>query len=201
VSFLDDNFAFDLERAGKILDGIIARKWKLSLYFWNGIRVDSVTEGLLRKMRKAGCTAINFGVESVDPDVLAKLKKGISLDQVEKAVKLTREVGIKAKVFLMVGNPGDTVKIVETIKNFVERVKVDGVHVSVATPMPGTELWSWVEKNGRWLGYDRDELLDWPVDDVADAYPVFETSDFTVEERIQAYRKIRQLFSRKGLLV
>jgi anaerobic magnesium-protoporphyrin IX monomethyl ester cyclase len=201
VSFLDDNFAFELERAEKILDEIIARKWKLSLYFWNGIRVDSITEELLRKMRKAGCTAINFGVESVDPDVLAKLKKGISLDQVEKAVKLTRDVGIKTNVFLMVGNPCDTVKIVEKIENFVERVKVDGVHVSMATPIPGTELWSWVEKNGRWLGYDRDELLDWPIDDVADAYPVFETSDFTVEERIQAYRKIRQLFSRKGLLV
>src|SRR3990170_3855255 len=70
-------------------------------------------------------------------------------------------------------------KILEKIKNFVERTKVDGVHVSMATPIPDTELWSWVEKNGHWLSYDRDELLDWPIDDVADAYPVFETSDFT----------------------
>jgi anaerobic magnesium-protoporphyrin IX monomethyl ester cyclase len=201
VSFLDDNFAFDFERAEKILDGIIAKKWKLGLYFWNGIRVDSVTEGLLLKMRKAGCTAINYGVESVDQDVLANIRKGINLDQVKNAVKLTREVGIKANVFLMIGNPGDTVKIVEKVKDFVERVKVDGVHVSMATPIPGTELWSWVEKNGRWMGYDRHELLDWPIDDVADAHPVFETSDFTAEERIQACQKIRQLLSRKGLLV
>jgi radical SAM superfamily enzyme YgiQ (UPF0313 family) len=200
VSFLDDNFAFDLERAEKILDGITAKKWKLSLYFWNGMRVDSVTEGLLRKMRKAGCTAVNYGVESVDPDVLANIRKGISLDQVEKVVKLTREVGIKANVFLMVGNPGDRVKIVEKVKDFVERVKVDGVHVSLATPIPGTELWSWVDKNGRWLGYDRDELLDWPVDDVEDVYPVFETPEFSAEERVWAYRKIRQLLSEKGLL-
>ena len=201
VSFLDDNFAFNFERAEKILDGIIAKKWKLGLYFWNGIRVDSVTEGLLLKMRKAGCTAINYGVESVDQDVLANIRKGINLDQVKNAVKLTREVGIKANVFLMVGNPGDTVKIVEKVKDFVERVKVDGIHVSMATPIPGTELWNWVEKNGRWMGYDRDELLDWPIDDVADAYPVFETSDFTAEERKQAYQKIKQLLSRKGLLV
>jgi anaerobic magnesium-protoporphyrin IX monomethyl ester cyclase len=200
VSFLDDNFAFDFERAEKILDGIIARKWKLGLYFWNGIRVDSVTEGLLQKMKRAGCTAINYGVESVDPDVLAKLKKGISLDQVEKAVKLTREVGIKANVFLMIGNPGDTVKIVEKIKNFVERVKIDGVHVSIATPIPGTELWGWVEKNGRWLGYDREELLDWPIDDVDDAFPVFETPEFTAKQRIEAYRKTRKYLAKKRLL-
>jgi radical SAM superfamily enzyme YgiQ (UPF0313 family) len=202
VSFLDDNFAFDSDRAEKILDGIIAKKWKLSLYFWNGIRVDSVTEGLLRKMRKAGCTAVNYGVESVDPDVLASIRKGISLDQVEKAVKLTREVGIKANVFLMVGNPGDTAKVVNKVKHFVERVKVDGVHVSMATPIPSTEFWSWVEQNGRWLEtYDRKELLDWPIDDVEGAYSVFETSDFTAEERVRAYRQIRKLLSRKGLIV
>ncbi len=201
ISFLDDNFTFDLIRAERILDGIIARNWRLSLYFWNGIRVDSVQKGLLRKMKKAGCTAINYGVESVDPETLAKIKKDINLDQVEKAAKLTREFGIKANIFLMVGNPGDSVAIIEKIRNFVERVKVDGVHLSLATPLPGTAFWSWVEKNGRWLGYDREELLDWPIDDVEDAYPVFETSDFTAEERVSAYRKIRKLLSKKKLLI
>lgn len=200
LSFLDDNFTFDLERAEKIFDGIVSKNWKLVLYFWNGVRVDHVTMGLLLKMKMAGCMAINYGVESVDSDVLANIKKGISLDQVEEAIKLTREFGIKANVFLMVGNLGDNMEIVEKVKNFVKRVKVDGVHLSMATPLPGTEFWNWVEKNGRWLAYDRKELLDWPVDDVEDAYPVFETSEFTAEERLKAYREIRNLLAKKGLL-
>jgi len=33
LSILDDNFTVDLTRAEKILDGIIAKKWKLSIYF------------------------------------------------------------------------------------------------------------------------------------------------------------------------
>jgi radical SAM superfamily enzyme YgiQ (UPF0313 family) len=201
VNFLDDNFAFDLERAEKILDGIIVNNWGVSLYFWNGLRVDSITEALLRKMRKAGSTTINYGVESVNPDVLAKIKKGITLDQVEKVVKLTHEVGITANIFLMIGNPGDTMKIAEKVKDFAERIDVDGVHVSMATPIPGTEFWSWVEKNGQWLGFDREELLDWPIDDVDDAYPVFETPEFTSEERVRVYHKIRQWLSKKGLLI
>jgi len=199
VSFLDDNFTFDLDRAEKILDRIIARKWKLGLYFWNGIRVDSVTEGLLLKMKKAGCTAINYGVESADPDVLARIKKGITLDQVEKAIKHTREAGIKANVFFMVGNPGDTPKVVDKTRRFVERTKVDGVHLSLATPIPGTEFWSWVDENGQWIGYDRQELLDWPIDDVEGAYPVFETPEFTCKQRIEAYRKIRKYLLKKLL--
>jgi radical SAM superfamily enzyme YgiQ (UPF0313 family) len=201
LSFLDDNFTFDLDRAEKVLEGIIAKKWKLSLYFWNGIRVDSVNEGLLAKMKKAGCTAINYGVESVDPEVLAEIAKGITLDQVDRTIRLTREAGIKANIFLMVGNPGDTPKVSDKISKFVERVKVDGVHLSLATPIPGTEFWSWVNKNGHWLGYDREELLDWPIDDVEDAYPVFETPDFTAKERTDTFRKTRKYLTEKKLLL
>lgn len=200
LSFLDDNFTFDLERAEKILDGIISKNWKLMLYFWNGIRIDNVTRGLLHKMKMAGCTAINYGVESVDPDVLVNIKKDISLNQVEKVIKKTHECGIKVNVFLMVGNPGDSIEIIEKVKNFIERVKVDGVHLSMATPLPGTKFWNWVEENGRWLANDSEELLDWPIDDVIDAYPVFETPEFTAAERVEAYRKIRNLLANKGLL-
>jgi len=201
LSFLDDNFTFDLSRAEKILDGIIAKKWRISLYFWNGIRVDSVNKELLGKMKKAGCTAINYGVESVDPDVLDRIAKGITLDQIDTTIGLTREAGIKANVFLMIGNPGDTSKVFERVSKFVERVKVDGVHLSLATPIPGTEFWSWVEKNGLWLGCDNTELLDWPIDDAEDAYPVFETVDFTARQRTETFRKTRKFLTEKKLLL
>lgn len=200
LSFLDDNFTFDLERAERILEGIASKNWKLELYFWNGIRVDHVTTGLLEKMKRAGCTTLNYGVESVDPDILANIKKGIKLDQVKRAIKLTRKFGIKANIFLMVGNPGDNPEIVEKVKDFIEKTKVDGVHLSMATPIPGTEFWKWVEENGRWLAYDREELLDWPIDDEEDTYPVFDTPEFSAEERLVAYRKIRNLLRYKGLL-
>jgi len=201
LSVLDDNFTVDLTRAEKILDGIIAKKWKLNIYFWNGVRVDHMTKDLLLKLKKAGCTAINFGVESVDPDVLSFIRKGVSLDQIEQAIKLTRELGIIANIFLMLGNPGDNVKVVDKIRKFVEKVHVDGVHLSMATPLMGTKFWDWVETNGRWLDYDHEELLDWPIDDTEEAYPVFETSDFTADEKIEAYRKTRNILKKKGLLL
>jgi anaerobic magnesium-protoporphyrin IX monomethyl ester cyclase len=200
LSVLDDNFTFDADRAERILDGIIAKRWKLNLYFWNGMRADHVTRNLLLKMKGAGCTAVNYGVESVDPDVISFIRKGVTVEQVEKAVKLTRKMGIRTNLFLMLGNPGDTVKVVDEIMKFVEKVHVDGVHLSMATPLLGTEFWYWVEKNGTWLDYDREELLDWPVDDVEGSYPVFETSDFTADERIKAYRKARFLLQDKGYL-
>jgi len=201
LSVLDDNFTVDLARAESILDGIITKKWKLNIYFWNGMRVDHMTKDLLLKLKKAGCTAINFGVESVDPNVIEFIRKGVSLDQIEQAIKLTRERGIIANIFLMLGNPGDTAEAADKIKTFVEKVHVDGVHLSMATPLMGTKFWDWVETNGRWLDYDREELLDWPIDDTDESYPVFETSDFSADERIKAYRKTRNILKEKGLLI
>jgi anaerobic magnesium-protoporphyrin IX monomethyl ester cyclase len=201
LSVLDDNFTFDADRAERILDGIKAKSWEFKLYFWNGMRADHVTRNLLSKMKEAGCTAVNYGVESVDPDVISFIRKGVSLEQIEKAVKLTREMGIRANLFLMLGNPGDTVKVVDEIIEFVEKVHADGVHLSMATPLLETKFWDWVEKNGCWLDYDREELLDWPIDDVEESYPVFETSDFTADERIKAYQRVRFLLQDKGLLI
>ena len=117
---------------------------------------------------------------------------------IEQAIGLARQAGIRANVFLMIGNPGDNIKVVDKIIEFARKMHVDGVHLSMATPLLGTKFWDWVEKNGSWLDYDREELLDWPIDDVEDAYPVFETLEFTAEERLEAYRKTRLLLNKKG---
>jgi radical SAM superfamily enzyme YgiQ (UPF0313 family) len=201
LSVLDDNFTVDLDRAEKILDGIIAKKWKLSIYFWNGMRADHVTKNLLQKLKQAGCTAINYGVESVDPEVISFIKKGVTLEQIEQAIRLTREAGIRANAFLMIGNPKDTAKSADKLIDFVKRTKVDGVHLSMATPIFGTPFWDWAQQNGRWLNYDTDELLDWPVDDVAGAYPVFETEGFTAKQRTAAYMKARTYLQENGLII
>jgi hypothetical protein len=71
----------------------------------------------------------------------------------------------------------------------------------LATPIPGTDFWSWANKNGQWLGYDNGELLDWPIDDVEGAYPVFETPDFTAKQRREAFRKTRKYLTKKKLLL
>jgi radical SAM superfamily enzyme YgiQ (UPF0313 family) len=129
------------------------------------------------------------------------IKKGVSLEQIEQAITLTRQVGIRANAFLMIGNQGDTIETADKIIDFVERAHVDGVHLSMATPLLGTKFWDWVEANGRWLGYDYDEMLDWPIDDTDATYPVFETSDFSADERVKAYQKTRHVLGEKGLLL
>jgi radical SAM superfamily enzyme YgiQ (UPF0313 family) len=201
VSVLDDNFTFNIKRAEKILDKIIAKKWNLQIYFWNGLRADHITKNFATKLKSAGCVAINFGVESVDPNVLSFIRKGVKFSQIKKAIKITKNAGIHANAFLMIGNPGDKPQTADKIINTIKKVHFDSVHLSMATPIPGTPFWNWVQRNGKWLNFDTEELLDWPVDDIGETYPVFETEDFSAKQRIKAYEKVRAFLIEKNLIL
>jgi hypothetical protein len=45
------------------------------------------------------------------------------------------------------------------------------------------------------------ELLDWPVDNIGGAYPVFETPEFTAKQRTNAYMKVRSFFEENELVL
>ncbi|MFA6455166.1 MAG: radical SAM protein, partial [Patescibacteria group bacterium] len=66
--FDDDTFTINPSRVGEICDEIISRK--INLPFDCLGRVDTVTEEMLRKMARAGCRVIRYGVESSSPVIL-----------------------------------------------------------------------------------------------------------------------------------
>jgi len=48
-------------------------------------------------MKTAGCGYILSAVESASPEMLKKMRKGITVDKVRAAFKLARQVGIKTQ--------------------------------------------------------------------------------------------------------
>ncbi|MFH1450566.1 MAG: cobalamin-dependent protein, partial [archaeon] len=68
--FIDDNLTLNKERAMKIFQGMIDRKFDV---VWNtpqGIAIWALDNELLDKMRESGCYEITLAVESGDQDVL-----------------------------------------------------------------------------------------------------------------------------------
>ena len=62
IQFYDDDFTLDMKRAEEICDEILRRGIKIR---WSCLtRVDLVNENLLKKIKKAGCWMIAYGVES-----------------------------------------------------------------------------------------------------------------------------------------
>ncbi len=138
VDFFDATFFFNRDRCFRIMEGI--RERRLDLEWSCRSRVDLVDEGLLKEAYAAGCRKIYYGIESYSPQVLGNVKKGVSCEQVQDAIAVTRKCGIKSLGFFMVGNPGDTRESILASMEFARQLKLDFVQVCRSIPKPGTEL-------------------------------------------------------------
>lgn len=158
IDIFDDCFNFDLERANEILDGIIAHKLNLHIRCSNGLRADKINKNFLKKMKKAGCVYIAYGVESGDNDILSLIPKSESIEDIEKAVRLTKEVGIETCGFFIFGLLGDSEKTMEKTLELSKRLPFDYASYTIATPYPGTRMWEMVKKEGKIFIKDWDEF-------------------------------------------
>jgi radical SAM superfamily enzyme YgiQ (UPF0313 family) len=109
---------------------------------WNcDARVDSVDPPVLKMMKKAGCWMISYGIESGSQKILDQVRKGITLDQVEQALRWTQEAGIRAKGLFMIGYPEETEETLGETLAFIGRSRLDEINLSFLTPYPGTEIY------------------------------------------------------------
>ena len=138
--FIDDLFTIDVRRLEAIMDHFIERKMDI---LWRCLaRVDRVKPDLLKKMYKAGCRQIHYGIESGNEEVLKRTAKHIQLEQVRQAVQWTEEAGIRSKGYFILGLPGDNEETMQETIEFAASLDLTEAMFSIATPMPGTQLWS-----------------------------------------------------------
>jgi len=149
LMFLDDTLTADLERLDQIL--YLLDKRGIALPWVCESRADIEDPGFFRKMARAGCTGVQFGVESGSAEILARLGKGIRLDQVIRAVGEAHRAGIHPVCSLMIGLPDDTERTVLQTIEFaagLQREFYARVGISIATPFPGTYLFCHTRKLG-----------------------------------------------------
>ena len=161
INIADDLFASDTMRVKEICNGIKERNMNFT---WSAFaRVDTVNQEMFDAMAAAGCDSISFGVESGNPEMLKRVKKGITLTQAMDAVKMCKQAGMLAHASFMVGLPGETKETLSQTAMFAESLDIlFGYHY--LAPFPGTTL---CEKVG---DYDLEILTkDWAKYDANDA--------------------------------
>jgi len=145
VLFDDDTLTVKKQRLKEICRLLI--KEKLDLTWTCLARVDSVDLTTLKLMKKAGCWQILYGIESGSQAIIDQLKKGITLGQVEKALEMTHQIGIRTKGFFILGTPFETKKTIEETIVFLKKIKLDDFQMTYFTPFPGTEIYHQEIKN------------------------------------------------------
>ncbi|MCP4200262.1 MAG: radical SAM protein [Proteobacteria bacterium] len=152
--FIDDLFTIDIRRLEQILDHFIERNMDIR---WRCLaRVDRINPDLLYKMYKAGCRQIHYGIESGNDEVLKRTAKHIRLEQVREAVRWTEDAGIHSKGYFILGLPGDNVETMEETIEFAASLDLSEAMFSIATPMPGTQLWSELKRRHPGTVYNAD---------------------------------------------
>jgi len=182
---VDDNFTFNIKRAKAISSLIIKEKLGLSWSCPNGIKVAPLDEELAGLMKEAGCDEVSVGIESADEEVFKVLKKGVTLNDIEKSIGILKKAGMKVRGFFIIGLPGDNLQKLDKSLDFIRRTGLDGAEFGLFVPYPGTEGYEWVRKNGRMLR-DYKEGVHFGADRIR---PVFETEEFTEIERVRALEK------------
>jgi radical SAM superfamily enzyme YgiQ (UPF0313 family) len=122
--------------------------------------VNYVSDELLREMKRAGCWMISYGIESGSPEMLKKMMKGITINQVKNALELTRQNGIVSKGFFMIGVPGETVGTLEKTLAFIKTLPLDELNINFFTPFPGSKLFGEVLQEGFKPDFSRMSMLD-----------------------------------------
>ena len=108
---------------------------------WQGpTRVDCVDRELLKLMKKAGCHTLRYGIESGNQEILDRMGKGITLEQIRDAVRWTKEAGIEIMAYFMIGYIDETEKTIMDTINFAREIDPDGAIFSIGTPLPNTDL-------------------------------------------------------------
>jgi radical SAM superfamily enzyme YgiQ (UPF0313 family) len=183
VYFDDDTFTINRKRVMEICR--LIRERDLHVSWIVQARVDTVDREVLMAMRDAGCHYILFGIESGSPEMLARMKKRITLDKAREAIRLCNELGIKSQAFFLFGIPGETKETIQQSIDFAKELGASTVQFAVAIPQPGSPLYEECTENG-WLIYDSWE-------DFAACQAMIETPQLSREEteaaRIRAYRE------------
>ena len=139
LMFFDDLFTIQRKRVIAICREIVRRG--LHFEFACESRLDTMDYEMLRWLRKAGCVKIYYGLESGSPNMLITMKKGITVEKLERAAKLNREVGMWFKYFLIYGFPEETPEDHRKTEEVIRRTRPDSVCLSLLQPIPGTEVY------------------------------------------------------------
>lgn len=182
--FLDDNLTLDIEHAKRVCEALIRADLGVGWYANNGIRADRLDAELAGLMKRAGCKGVAIGVESADDEVLKAIKKGETVDQLARGIRLLKDAEITVGGHFIIGLPGDTLEKVQKSIQFKDEVGLDYAYFNQLVPYPGTELGDWAMANTTIL-----------VDNVTDAShfgkseQVFmETPEFPRADREKVFR-------------
>lgn len=101
-------------------------------------RADRLNEKIVDTLAELKCFRVWIGSESGSQRILNAMQRGVTVDQVQRAVGLCKARGIQTGMFLMWGYEGEEIDDVEATVDHVKACRPDVFFTTVSYPIKGT---------------------------------------------------------------
>lgn len=148
ITFADENLMSTEKYAIRFAEGMIKANLDVK---WNCMgRLKVALPHVLKAMKEAGCRYINYGIESLDQNVLDLMNKEQKVEEAYNGVENTIKAGLYPGLNIIWGNLGDSAgslqKGVEFLKKYNAVIQLRTI--KPVTPYPGTRLFEIAVERG-----------------------------------------------------
>lgn len=116
---------------------------------WRGsFRVDNIDEETIKLLKIGNCSIIGLGLESADDGILKSMKKHITLEKIENALKLVFDSKIPFSGNFIFGDINETVETAQKTLDWWESHPEYSLNLWPIVTYPGTHLYKYACENG-----------------------------------------------------
>jgi len=153
--FDDDTFTANLPRAREI-----AKKLGPLGLTWSCNSRANLDYDTIKSFKDNGLRLFLVGYESGNDDMLERIKKGVTIDEMRLFTRACHQAGVVIHGTFILGLPVETRQSIENTINFAKELDVFSLQVSLAAPYPGTELYEQAKLNGWFVKKDKTDLVE-----------------------------------------
>ena len=150
--FLAGTFPLKRSHGVEICERILSRGLRIT---WEAsTRVDVIDRDLLKLMKRSGCTTLQLGIESGDPEILRFCSKGITPGRCLEAARHCREIGIGVGLNFILGLPHETPATLRATFALAWRLRpyAERANFAILVPFPGTRVYDMALRGENGIG-------------------------------------------------
>ena len=182
---LDKKWTMDLCQA--IIDSGLKITWSANT------RADTADLEMAKMMYKSGCRLVSIGVESGSQEMLEKMGKKITLNDVCRTVKVFKQAKIRIYNYFVIGLPWETEETVEETIRFAIELNSDFISFYTATPLPGSRFYDYAKDHNL---FDKETSFE-----SAYFYPAVNTHYLTKERVFELHKSAIKRFYLRPLYI
>ncbi|MFH1544803.1 MAG: radical SAM protein [archaeon] len=164
IAVVDDLFISNKDRLRGIIKKLKEHGILGEIRFLVDGRANLIDNETLKLLKKLNVVNVTLGIESGSERVLNYLKKGtVTVKQNIEAINKINAYGMGVYGQFMIGSPTETREEMLQTLEFIKNPGIKTAHISITTPLPGTELWDYCSekglidlKNMDWSKFDMD---------------------------------------------